>query len=186
MGTPILKMDDRREREFVSAHPNLLLLVADILEVWPLPVARVTSIARTHEEDQALHGTGIHSSGPPWRAIDLAGGVPGELTWDQIREIAGKINALWTYDPQRPALKCVVDKEHRTARGNVSVHCGDNLAVFLRGKSLEDVFKLAEQHLPGGNELRARYANLNTGQQRMNVGNRLRAALKDGLWTIPQ
>ena len=45
---------------------------------------------------------------------------------------------------------------------------------------------LAEQHLPGGNELRARYANLNIGQQRMNVGNRLRAALKDGLWTIPQ
>ncbi len=82
--------------------------------------------------------------------------------------------------------RCVVDKEHRTARGNVSVHCGDRLAVFLRGKDLEAVYKLAEQHLPGGNELRARYANLNTGQQRMNVGNRLRAALKDGLWTIPQ
>ena len=82
--------------------------------------------------------------------------------------------------------RCVVDKEHRTARGNVSVHCGDSLAVFLRGKDLEAVYKLAEQHLPGGNELRARYANLNTGQQRMNVGNRLRAALKDGLWTIPQ
>lgn len=82
--------------------------------------------------------------------------------------------------------RCVIDKEHKTAGGNPSVHNGDALAVFLRGKSLEQVFELASKHLEGGGALRAKYAHLNPGQQRMNVGNRLRSALKDGLWAIPQ
>ena len=86
--------------------------------------------------------------------------------------------------PEGYRERCVVDREHKTAGGNTSVHCGDDLAVFLRGKSLEQVYELATKVFGPGNGLRARYGHLNPGQQRMNVGNRLRAAVKDGFVTV--
>lgn len=88
--------------------------------------------------------------------------------------------------PEGYRERCVVDKENKTASGNVSVHCGDELAVFLRGKSLEQVFEIAARAFGTGNGLKAKYAHLNVGQQRMNVGNRIRAAIKDGHLTVEQ
>lgn len=88
--------------------------------------------------------------------------------------------------PEGYRERCVQDKEHRTAAGNTSVHCGDELARFLVGKSLEQVYEIAAKAFGPGNGLKARYSHLNVGQQRMNVGNRLRAAIKDGLLTIGQ
>ena len=88
--------------------------------------------------------------------------------------------------PEGYRERCVVDKEHKTAKGNVSVHCGDELAVFLRGKSLEQVYEIAAKAFGTGNGLKAKYSHLNTGQQRMNVGNRIRAAIKDGHLTVQQ
>lgn len=81
---------------------------------------------------------------------------------------------------------CHKDKEHRTAAGNISVDVNDALAQFLRGRSVQDVAKIAAVAL-GVEEsaLLAKYAHLNVGQQRMNIGNRLRAAVKDGLWAVP-
>jgi len=69
------------------------------------------------------------------------------------------------------------DKEHKTAGGNVSVHCGDAVAVKLRGKSIDEVFAIAAKVLgEPEKELRAKYKHLNVGMQRMNLGNRMRAA----------
>jgi hypothetical protein len=88
--------------------------------------------------------------------------------------------------PEGYREKCVIDKEHKTPAGNTSVHCGDELARFLVGKSLEQVYDIAAKAFGPGNGLKARYSHLNVGQQRMNVGNRLRAAMKDGLINISQ
>ena len=51
----------------------------------------------------------------------------------------------------------------------------------LEGKTAEEVLQIADSllGLPSGT-LQSQYARLNPGQQRMNAGNRLRAALKKG------
>lgn len=71
------------------------------------------------------------------------------------------------------------DNEKKTAGGNVSVDSNDEIAIKLRGKSLDEVYKLAGKALaPDFTEadLRKKYRHLNVGMQRMNLGNRIRAA----------
>ena len=65
--------------------------------------------------------------------------------------------------------------------GRASLNNGDAVAEFLAGKTPDEVLKAAEKILGlDDGELQERYANLNPGQQRMNGGNRIRAALKRG------
>lgn len=66
----------------------------------------------------------------------------------------------------------------KTAAGNTSLDNGDALAKKLRGVDLDDVYKRAAKALgePEKN-LRSRYRHLNPGMQRMNLGNRMRAAV---------
>lgn len=85
-------------------------------------------------------------------------------------------------------LKKVGDKEFdlsdyvavKSAGGNSSLDNGDTLAKKLRGLDIEGVYKEAARVL-GRDEtaaLRKRYSKLNVGMQRMNMGNRMRAALR--------
>lgn len=65
----------------------------------------------------------------------------------------------------------------KTAAGNTSLHNGDDLAKKLEGKDLDTVYKLAAKALEvPESTLRSRYKKLNPGMQRMNLGNRMRAA----------
>jgi membrane protein involved in colicin uptake len=76
------------------------------------------------------------------------------------------------------AKQYVHDKEHKTSGGNVSVDNGDELAAKLRGKDLSEVYKAAAKALgETEKDLIAKYGHLNVGMQRMNLGNRIRAAL---------
>lgn len=87
-------------------------------------------------------------------------------------------------------LKRVGDKQFdlsdyhavKSAGGNSSLDCGDSVAKDLRGKELDDVYK--EYAKVFGREeaaaMRKRYGKLNVGMQRMNLGNRLRAAVRQG------
>ena len=71
------------------------------------------------------------------------------------------------------------DKEKKTSGGHISVDCGDELAAKLRGKSLDEVYTFAAKALGEPEaDLRKKYGKLNLGQQRMNLGNRVRATLK--------
>lgn len=73
----------------------------------------------------------------------------------------------------------VHDKEKRTAGGHVSVHNGDEIAQKLLGKDLDQVYTMAARTLKEDEaELRKKYKHLNIGMQRMNLGNRMRAAAK--------
>lgn len=68
----------------------------------------------------------------------------------------------------------------KSAGGNSSLDNGDSLAKKLRAKDIEAVYKEAAKVL-GRDEvaaLRKRYSKLNVGMQRMNMGNRMRAALR--------
>jgi hypothetical protein len=84
-------------------------------------------------------------------------------------------------------LKRVGDKEFdlsdyvavKSAGGNSSLDCGDDLAEKLRGMELDEVYALASKKLEMPEKvLRQRYAKLNVGMQRMNLGNRMRAGSK--------
>lgn len=57
---------------------------------------------------------------------------------------------------------------------------GDDVAVMLReAKTLDGVYQVGAEYLGvPEQELRAKYAHLNPGQQRMNIGNRMRAKWK--------
>jgi hypothetical protein len=65
-----------------------------------------------------------------------------------------------------------------TAKGNSTADNGDKVAAKLRGLTLDEVYAFASKTLSlPQKDLRARYAKLNPGMQRMNLGNRCRAQL---------
>lgn len=58
-------------------------------------------------------------------------------------------------------------------------HCADAVAMQLKDMPLDQVYKVAAKILGlTQTELMAKYGHLNNGQQRMNLGNRMRNALK--------
>lgn len=61
-------------------------------------------------------------------------------------------------------------------------NCGDGVAEALKGADLNALLDFAENH---GIDV-AKYAHLNNGQKRMNVGNRIRAIVKKGDLTLEQ
>ncbi len=61
----------------------------------------------------------------------------------------------------------------RSAAGGKSLNNGDVVALALDGLTLEEVQSLADK-LIKDNDFADRYAKLNVGMQRMNIGNRLR------------
>ena len=72
-------------------------------------------------------------------------------------------------------------KATTSSNGRSSLSIGDVVAVLLEGQSPSQVVAVAERALgmkPG--TLWAKYEKLNPGQQRMNAGNRIRAAVKRG------
>jgi hypothetical protein len=81
-------------------------------------------------------------------------------------------------DPVRSAAK--------TARGNAVVDNGDPVAARLRGQPLDATWALATEAMGESTVqlLKVRYEKLNVGQIRMNVGNRIRAMIKDGTFVL--
>lgn len=60
-----------------------------------------------------------------------------------------------------------------------ATHTGDALATALDGKDLPTVARVGAEVLGvSTDELLTRYIHLNVGQRRMNIGNRIRAAIR--------
>lgn len=74
---------------------------------------------------------------------------------------------------------------HTDGYAGLSINNGDKIADALKMCEPQRVVRIAEAVLPGLNkgDLQKRYAKLNPGQQRMNSGNRIRAAIKKGTIT---
>jgi colicin import membrane protein len=69
--------------------------------------------------------------------------------------------------------------EDKTASGRRKIDIDDETAEKLRELDLEGTYKYAASVLDEtAKELKARYANLNLGMQRMNLGNRIRKAFR--------
>lgn len=67
----------------------------------------------------------------------------------------------------------------KAASGRKSLNNGDATAQMLQGLSLDEIYSKASEILnTKESELRARYLHLNPGQQRMNLGNRIRRQLR--------
>jgi hypothetical protein len=69
--------------------------------------------------------------------------------------------------------------EDKTASGRRKIDINDDTAEKLRELDLEGTYKYAASILDeNAKELKAKYANLNPGMQRMNLGNRIRKAFR--------
>lgn len=75
--------------------------------------------------------------------------------------------------------------EHTDGYAGLSINCGDYAALALKMCDPMRVVAIGEAILPGivKGELSKRYSKLNPGMQRMNVGNRIRSAIKKGVIT---
>ena len=70
--------------------------------------------------------------------------------------------------------------EAKTASGRPFVDIDDEVANLLRGLPMEEVYVMTANLLGVSKDsLVAKYEHLNVGMQRMNLGNRLRKAMKD-------
>jgi len=85
----------------------------------------------------------------------------------------------------RPKWDRYTTHDIKTESGRRTINIADEVATLLQGNHVEQCYiivadKLAAIEADAINEadLRARYCHLNKGMQRMNLGNRLRAALK--------
>jgi len=95
-----------------NAHPTLVSLVKTLAQVWPSNTPmRFTDLNRSRREDQKLKASGIHSAGPPWRALDIGG---HEFDQAHLDAMAEYVNTHWKYDKNRPHLKCAISKPHGT------------------------------------------------------------------------
>jgi len=66
----------------------------------------------------------------------------------------------------------------KTAAGNSSLHCGDEVAGKLAGRTLDEAYALAAKATGQTvKDLQKKYGHLNVGMQRMNLGNKIRGAL---------
>lgn len=90
----------------------------------------------------------------------------GEEFGDRIKH-TGRIAENYEYKP------CVA------ASGRMSCDNADDVAAILRGRPLEEVYQIvADMMKTDIADLATRYQHLNNGQQRMNLGNRLRGFLR--------
>ena len=97
-----------------QAQGQLVSLVYTLAEVWPAgKPMRFTSFNRSKLADKKLGASGIHSAGPPHRALDV-----GAVEFDQLHidAMAEYVNTHWVYDRNRPHLKCAISKPHGTGK----------------------------------------------------------------------
>lgn len=125
MQTTAMQIDVRRLREYRQLMDPLPEIIDDVLLAWPVGVCYVTSIHRTPSENPE-GATQIHVVGPPYRAVDFGTlniDADADDRWQDVIQVASRVNALWVYDPNRPNLKVCVDKIHGTAPHlHVQVH----------------------------------------------------------------
>lgn len=115
-----------------------------------------------------------------WAEAEWKGVTKDELLW--LVEIVGVLSAKHGRDMSSTLLRYRQQYEPTMAySGRASLNNGDPIAEHFAGMSPLEVMQEAERLLGLDNgELVARYENLNPGQQRMNAGNRVRAAIKRG------
>ena len=108
--------------EYRNIDNNLAHILIDVLGVWPSHEMLVTDIHRSREEDSALGGSGIHTVGPPYRAMDIRTRSLGIESEDKASLVARIANEKWVYDPRRERLKVAVYFDGRAHGSGPHLH----------------------------------------------------------------
>lgn len=123
----------------------------------------------------------IKASSKGWLTIELSDGSQVKARERDVRfadegGITNRRVGDRKYDCSKYVRK-ISGKLNLSASGNATMDNGDELARKLRGLGLDDVYAQASKVLGESQAaLRAKYEHLNEGMQRMNLGNRMRAA----------
>lgn len=118
----------------------------------------------------------VKATSKGWLTIELSDGSTVKARARDVR-IESEGNSITNRRIGNRRYNCSSYVPAVSAGGFKSMHNGDKLAKTLEGQSLDDVYAAASKLLNvTQKELRARYAHLNVGMQRMNLGNRMRAA----------
>lgn len=100
-----LVINGRNMYAFLESNSKLQQVLKDLLNIWPSTYMYITSLDRTKEEDERLNASGVHSDGPPWRAVDIrisnlaTSSYEDQLTATSLCDI---LNNKWEYDFDRP------------------------------------------------------------------------------------
>ena len=147
-------------------------------EVW---VQRRAAFKATRGEyELALHNAAreAETSGNPEDVIDTLPEKPESAPMMGDDDVDG-------LDEEEHESRSIVPKHYKDEYVKVKVgkhytqDSGDELAIMLRGKSLDETYEFAAQALDVVlADLYAKYEHLNPGQQRMVLGNRIRRAMK--------
>ena len=148
--------------------------VNDGKEVW---VQRHAAFKATRGEyELALHNAAREADADQEEADELEDATqpPADDTGDLADEIEEEHESRSIVKPEykQHYAKVKIGKRH-------TQDSGDELAVMLRGKDLDEVYEMASDILDvEAVDLYAKYEHLNPGQQRMVLGNRIRRAMK--------
>lgn len=107
--------------EWGDLDPNLRQIFLNLWTHWPTAALRITSIHRSMEQDRKIKGQtkkeyrrGIHTVGPPYRALDVGARELGASMGTEMIRLANLINDQWEYDPARPAMVVCYVRPHGT------------------------------------------------------------------------
>jgi hypothetical protein len=123
----------------------------------------------------------IKATSKGWLTIELSDGTTVKARAKDVRVaseggITNRRVGDRRYDCSKYTRK-VAGKALKSAGGNATMDNGDALAKTLRGAELDEVYAQAAKLLgETQTALKAKYSHLNAGMQRMNLGNRMRAA----------
>jgi hypothetical protein len=139
MGALCLQFSTRGLREFLQCDPKLQGVLLWLATQWAPAALIVGDIHRTSEEEVAAGGvSGIHTVGPPYRAIDVR---VTNLTGDpQVAadNIGALVNLKYVYDPARPDKLVAFTQKHGTGpHVHLQVHANTDFRVFRPGVTLD-------------------------------------------------
>ena len=123
----------------------------------------------------------IKATSTGWLTIELSDGSTVKARARDVRVaseggITNRRVGDRRFDCSRYVRK-VGGKPNVSASGNATMDNGDELARKLRGAELDEVYAQASKVLgETQTALKQKYGHLNVGMQRMNLGNRMRAA----------
>lgn len=176
----------------------------EITPVSPLPLVSAEAAPTESDLEEASETTAIGGSKPKQvrkprsdkgkPRVKTSGPVPTSGkprakksgTKPTSQKPSGKKRAKKAVNPDEIPLKRIGNTKHdvrhyvrtKSASGSSSMDSGDQVAQELRGMELDEVYsKVAKVLGETITSLKAKYAKLNVGMQRMNLGNRYRAAI---------
>ncbi len=107
--------------EYRDLDPMLHTIFWALINLWPAARIKVNSIHRTPEHDRRIKGKtkaeyqrGVHTVGPPYRAMDISVYSLGSDWQTEVERLANLINDMFQYDPARPNKVVCYVKPHGT------------------------------------------------------------------------